>query len=89
MKKFGLFSALLGASYFIFKIWDYTSGNIGMMSFLFGLIVALYFIFTGFDDIFGWKKTRPKLYKYGTIFFSALLFIFLIVFIVQAYLTRG
>ncbi len=89
MNKYGLFSALLGASYLIFKIWDYTSGNIGLMSFLFGLIVALYFIFTGFDDIFEWKKTRHKLYQYGTIFFSALLFTFVIAFIVQAFLTRG
>lgn len=89
MNKYGLFSALIGASYLIFKIWDYTSGNIGMMSFIFGLIVALYFIFIGFDDIFNWKKTRPKLYQYGIIFFSALLLTFVIAFIVQSFLTRG
>ena len=88
MKKFGYFSLLFGTIYAIYKICAFATGHSELMSFIFGLLLALFFVFDGFCKIFSLEQTRPRLYKYGTIAFLIFLVILFIAFVVNVYLTR-
>ena len=89
MKKLGIFLALFGAAYLIYKIWAYYAGITSLTSLTFGVLLAIYLIFDGLDKILSWEQTHPKLYRYVGISFLICMIIFFIVVIVQAYLSRG
>ena len=89
MKKLGLFLVLFGAVYLIYKIWAYSTGVISQTSLIFGVLLAIYLIFDGFDKIYSWEQTHPKLYKYVGISFLICMIIFFIVTLVEVYLSRG
>ena len=89
MKKLGLFLVLFGAVYLIYKIWAYSTGVISQTSLIFGVLLSIYLIFDGFDKIYSWEQTRPKLYKYVGISFLICMIIFFVVTLVEVYLSRG
>ena len=89
MKKFALFSALLGAVYFIYSFYAYFSGECSLLYFIFGLLLASSLIFTGLTKIFSWELTHPKLYKYVSIAFMIIAVIYFIVALVMLYMARG
>ena len=80
---------LLGATYFIYNFYAYFSGVRSLMSMIFGLLLATSLILLGLDRISNLEQTHPKFLKYSAIIISTIAVILFIVFIVQAYLTRG
>ncbi|MBR5068721.1 MAG: hypothetical protein IKX25_04915 [Bacteroidales bacterium] len=89
MKKFSLFSALLGAAYFIYSIYAYFSGERSLLYLIFSLLLAFSLIFTGIDKIFSLQQTHPLLYKFVGISFMIITVIYFIVALVVLYMERG
>ena len=89
MKKFAIFMVLLGATYFIYNFYAYFFGERSLMYMIFGLLLATSLILSGLDSIFHLEQTHPRLFKYFGITFMVFSFIFFIVALVHAYLSRG
>ena len=89
MKKIALSLILFGTVYLIYKIWAYSTGTIDQTTLVFGVLFAIYLIFSGLDKFFSWEQRHPKLYKYVCISFMIAMFTYLVLTIVEVYLLRG
>ena len=89
MKKFSLFSALLGAAYFIYSIYVYFSGERSLLYLIFSLLLAFSLIFSSLDKILSLQQTHPMLYKFVGISFMIITVIYFIVALMLLYMERG